>query len=106
MGMEKSELRAGRRPGELDERRFVALGVTVLESARPALRETVSAVDGPGRVRFEGDLRGLTTVCAYGVVHLARTAVEAAPSATSLFVHLLTTYPGLKPGCPSDHPPR
>src|SRR5207247_10983710 len=61
--------------------------------SRPALGETISAVDGPRRVRLKRDLRGLATVRAHRVVHLTRSAVVAASasSSASVFVHSLPT---------------
>src|SRR5256885_1296258 len=61
-------------------------------ASRPALCETIAAIDGPRRVRFKRDLRGLATVRAHRVIHLTRaTVVAAASSAASVFVHSLPT---------------
>jgi hypothetical protein len=70
-----------------------------LEPSRPALCETISAIDGPRWVRFERDLRGLATVRAHRVVHCTRAPVVAAataPSAASVFVHSLPTIRSLQ----------
>ena len=66
------------------------------EPSRPALCETISAVDGPRRVRFKRDLRGLATIRAHRVVHCTRASVEAASSAASVFVHSLPTIRALQ----------
>src|SRR5207249_4613633 len=67
-----------------------------LEPSRPALCETISAVDGPRGVRLKRDLRGLATVRAHRVIHLTRAAVEAASSSASVFVHSLPTIQALQ----------
>src|SRR5213078_1798942 len=59
--------------------------------SRPALCETISAVDGPRGVRLKRNLRGLATVRAHRVIHLTRATVVAASSAASVFVHSLPT---------------
>src|SRR3989454_11965886 len=89
----KNELRASRTAGwELERKRFERLPFSILEPSRPALCETIAAVDGPRRVRFKRDLRGLATVRAHRVIHLTRaTVVAAASSAASVFVHSLPT---------------
>src|SRR5256712_8087402 len=91
----KNELRASRTAGwELERKRFERLPFSILEPSRPALCETISAVDRPCRVRFERDLRGLATVRAHRIKHLTRASVVAASaassSAASVFVPLLT----------------
>src|SRR3972149_6109369 len=80
------------RPGELrKEGSFAARGRPALasfsESSRPALLEAVAAVDGPRRVRLEGDLRRFAAIRARRREQRARPAVEPAPSPASLFVH-------------------
>src|SRR5207249_7769190 len=62
-----------------------------LEPSRPALCETISAVDGPRGVRLKRNLRGLATIRAHRVIHLTRATVVAASSAASVFVHSLPT---------------
>src|SRR3990170_6320178 len=89
------EKRAPRQPHDRVEPERKKVGtldaVLISEPSRPALCETISAVDGSGRVRLERDLGGLATFRAHRVVHLARASVVAASSAASLFVHLLPT---------------
>src|SRR5207245_7640747 len=86
---------AARRVGSSNGKRFERLPFSILEPSRPALCETISAVDRPCWVRFERDLRGLATVRAHRIKHLTRAAVvaasAAASSAASVFVHLLPT---------------
>src|SRR5438034_7283275 len=77
-----------------------AVPLSISEPSRPALCETISAVDGSGRVRFERDLGGLAAVRAHRVVHCTRASVvtaaaSAASSAASLFVHSLPTIRSL-----------
>src|SRR2546425_10475361 len=103
----EKEKRAPRQPqGGLGARteRGSNAAVIDLEPSRPALCETISAVDRPCRVRFERDLRGLATVRAHRIKHLTRAAVvassAAASSAASVFVHLLTTRPPLAADIP------
>jgi len=90
----KNELRASRTAGwELERKRFERLPFSILEPSRPALCETISAVDRPRGVRFKRNLRGLATVRAHRIKHLTRAAVVAASasSAASVFVHSLPT---------------
>src|SRR5256712_8152896 len=91
----KNELRASRTAGwELERKRFERLPFSILEPSRPALCETISAVDRPRRVRFKRNLRGLATVRAHRIKHLTRATVVAAASASSaasVFVHSLPT---------------
>src|SRR5436309_6453053 len=85
---------AARRVGSSNGKRFERLPFSILEPSRPALCETISAVDRPRRVRFKRNLRGLATVRAHRIKHLTRAAVVAAASASSaasVFVHLLPT---------------
>src|SRR3989475_6769277 len=103
----KNELRASRTAGwELERKRFERLPFSILEPSRPALCETISAVDRPRRVRFKRNLRGLATVRAHRIKHLTRAAVVAAASASSaasVFVHSLPT---VRPFGGPDNPPR
>src|SRR2546426_6525617 len=88
----KNELRASRTAGwELERKRFERLPFSILEPSRPALCETISAVDGPRGVRLKRNLRGLATVRAHRIIHLTRATVVAASSAASVFVHSLPT---------------
>src|SRR5437870_6298523 len=84
---------AARRVGSSNGKRFERLPFSILEPSRPALCETISAVDRPRRVRFKRNLRGLATVRAHRIKHLTRAAVVAASasSAASVFVHSLPT---------------
>src|SRR6058998_1329835 len=85
---------AARRVGSSNGKRFERLPFSILEPSRPALCETISAVDRPRRVRFKRNLRGLATVRAHRIKHLTRAAVVAAASASSaasVFVHSLPT---------------
>ena len=98
----EKEKRAPRQPqGGLGARteRGSNAAVIDLEPSRPALCETISAVDRPCRVRFERDLGGLATVRAHRIKHLTRAAVvasaSAASSAASVFVHSLPTVRSL-----------
>src|SRR3989441_6550885 len=97
----EKEKRAPRQPqGGLGARteRGSNAAVIDLEPSRPALCETISAVDRPCRVRFERDLRGLATVRAHRIKHLTRAAVVAAArasTAASVFVHSLPTVRSL-----------
>src|SRR6058998_514590 len=88
---------AARRVGSSNGKRFERLPFSILEPSRPALCETISAVDRPRRVRFKRNLRGLATVRAHRIKHLTRAAVVAASasSAASVFVHLLPTVRSL-----------
>src|SRR5437870_6576456 len=90
---------AARRVGSSNGKRFERLPFSILEPSRPALCETISAVDRPRRVRFKRNLRGLATVRAHRIKHLTRAAVvaasAAASSAASVFVHLLPTVRSL-----------
>src|SRR5207244_6419457 len=81
------------------------LPFSILEPSRPALCETISAVDRPRGVRFKRNLRGLATVRAHRIKHLTRAAVVAASasSAASVFVHSLPT---VRPFGGPDNPPR
>src|SRR5437899_12549452 len=97
---------AARRVGSSNGKRFERLPFSILEPSRPALCETISAVDRPRGVRFKRNLRGLATVRAHRIKHLTRAAVVAAASASSaasVFVHSLPTVRSL--GRPDD-PPR
>src|SRR5881628_3356874 len=84
---------AARRVGSSNGKRFERLPFSILEPSRPALCETISAVDRPRGVRFKRNLRGLATVRAHRIKHLTRAAVVAASasSAASVFVHSLPT---------------
>jgi len=84
---------AARRVRSSNGKRFERLPFSILEPSRPALCETISAVDRPCRVRFKRNLRGLATVRAHRIKHLTRAAVVAASasSAASVFVHSLPT---------------
>src|SRR5256885_4396883 len=104
----KNELRASRTAGwELERKRFERLPFSILEPSRPALCETISAVDRPRRVRFKRNLRGLATVRAHRIKHLTRAAVVAASasSAASVFVHSLPTVRPLWAGHPAERAP-
>src|SRR6266571_8331799 len=100
-GKRKNELRASRMTGwSSNEKGSNAVPLSISEPSRPALCETISAVDGSGRVRFERDLGGLAAVRAHRVVHRTRASVvtaaaSAASSAASLFVHSLPTIRSL-----------
>src|SRR3989449_7251252 len=91
----KNELRASRTAGwELERKRFERLPFSILEPSRPALCETISAVDRPRRVRFKRNLRGLATVRAHRIKHLTRAAgvaAASAPSTAPVSVHSLPT---------------
>src|SRR6266511_3301665 len=97
----KYELRASRMTGwSSNEKGSNAVPLSISEPSRPALCETISAVDGSGRVRFERDLGGLAAVRAHRVVHCTRASVvtaasASASSAASLFVHSLPTIRSL-----------
>src|SRR6266571_1627701 len=97
----KYELRASRMTGwSSNEKGSNAVPLSISEPSRPALCETISAVDGSGRVRFERDLGGLAAVRAHRVVHGTRASVvtaasASASSAASLFVHSLPTIRSL-----------
>src|SRR6059036_985431 len=91
--LKTSSAPAARRVGSSNGKRFERLPFSILEPSRPALCETISAVDRPRRVRFKRNLRGLATVRAHRIKHLTRAAVVAASasSAASVFVHSLPT---------------
>src|SRR6266511_759454 len=96
----KYELRASRMTGwSSNEKGSNAVPLSISEPSRPALCETISAVDGSGRVRFERDLGGLAAVRAHRVVHGTRasvvTAAASASSSAALFVHSLPTIRSL-----------
>src|SRR6266700_7709680 len=91
---------AAGRVGSSNEKGSNAVPLSISEPSRPALCETISAVDGSGRVRFERDLGGLAAVRAHRVVHGTRASVvtaasDSASSAASLFVHSLPTIRSL-----------
>src|SRR2546425_11093395 len=94
LGIKTSSAPAARRVRSSNGKRFERLPFSILEPSRPALCETISAVDRPRRVRFKRTLRGLATVRAHRIKHLTRaTVVPPAPasSAASVFVHSLPT---------------
>src|SRR5881628_2796226 len=93
MRIKTSSAPAARRVGSSNGKRFERLPFSILEPSRPALCETISAVDRPRGVRFKRNLRGLATVRAHRIKHLTRAAVVAASasSAASVFVHSLPT---------------
>src|SRR3989454_11625816 len=103
----KNELRASRTAGwELERKRFERLPFSILEPSRPALCETISAVDRPRRVRFKRNLRGLATVRAHPIKHLTRAAVVAAASASSAASVFVYSLPTVRPFGGPDNPPR
>src|SRR3989442_5881258 len=85
---------AARRVGSSNGKRVERLPFSILEPSRPALCETISAVDRPRRVRFKRNLRGLATVRAHRIQQLTPAAgvdAASASSAASVFVHSLPT---------------
>src|SRR3989454_7263584 len=98
MRIKTSSAPAARRVRSSNGKRFERLPFSILEPSRPALCETISAVDRPRGVRFKRNLRGLATVRAHRIKHLTRAAVVAsasASSAASVFVHSLPTVRSL-----------